>query len=666
MITIHLLTKGRMSSEKNDIFVFDKTYPWTNKKLIEKIVETLNVTPKQKAFLVAGKNYQYLSFHCLGIKGKEVYLFNHKHVLNSRIKYSKKNKKDYLFLRGNIYQYSRLKEAKKYGIKSGIYLDEKRFYLIDEIIATKSGNLKIPVDEHIRKYGEEQAKKYQEDLIRLNLNIFTATPSKEHSKEYAERLIEIEKRKKQRLEEQQQQLEKGRVIDFFGRYLDEWERCPYRLIRSIKEGVNPYDKYTDSVFVKEVLVKRGIDFEVEKLSEIKWKKTKESLEKLIEKRYSIKKPYLKVDGSKITFDVPLYFKKIVFKGTPEMIREHKGNMVPLDVKSHKGVTTMDEERISYYSFLIKALYGIEPTYGLIWAKNGAMEVKIRDFHLRTMFDKIEKIWFYANSTEMPPQQRTNQCSICSLDKSCVKDLRERGDLTLIYGVGPATVKKMRNANIHNIDELLSQNNFLNHKLQAEAMVKEKIIKIGEMEDLPYDVVYVDTETNLGGGLVWLIGYLHKGEFQQLYADKESEEKNIIKEFLDFLKSLNNPIFVEYSATNFDYRNILDAAEKHKLDSVFFSRVQQIDLFWPLKNAYLFPTLSRQLKEIAHHLGYPSKTELDGPTVAIGYQEHLMTGEPIPKEYFVYNEDDVRMLPFIVKEVRIATESKKNHEMKRGT
>jgi len=230
-------------------------------------------------------------------------------------------------------------------------------------------------------------------------------------------------------------------------------------------------------------------------------------------------------------------------------------------------------------------------------------------------------------------------------------MRERGDLTLIYGVGPVTAEKMRKENIHNIDQLLSQNKFLDYKLQAEAIVRGKIIKIGEMEELSDNVVYVDIETTLGGGLVWLIGYLYNGEFQQLYADKESEEKIIIKKFLNFLKSLNNLLFVEYSETYFDYRTLLGAVHIHKLDTNYFSNLKHIDLYWTLKKAYLFPTLTRRLKEIAHYLGYQSKTELDGPTVALGYQKHLESREPIPKEYFIYNEDDVRMLPYILKEVK---------------
>jgi len=607
---------------END-FVFDVTYPWKNKKNKEKIIKKLNVTSKQKAFLLNGKNNRYLGEHFLGIKEKEIYLFNKKDK-----RYLKEYMGEYLYLETNIYQYNRLKEAKKFGIRSGILLHGRKFYPIESIEVTKSGNMKIPVDDFILKFEED----------------FKSALEEPQEKFIVERVED-----KKLLEKKKQLFEKGKIINFLGWYFDEWERCPYRLIRAIKEGANPYDEYMNSVFIKEVIVKRGVDFEKEKLSEIKWEMTTESLESLVEKRHSVKKPYLEVDGSKIKFDVPLFFKKIMFKGTPEMICEYKGNMVPLDVKSHKELTLLDEERICYYAFLMKSLFDIEPTHGLIWSKNGVLEVKINEFRLQQMFEKIEQIWHYANSDQMPLQQRTGQCSICTLDKSCVKDLRERGDLTLIYGVGLATAEKMRKENINNINDLLSQNKFLNFKLQAEAMVKEKIIKIDEMKEISDNVVYVDIETTLGGSFVWLIGYLYKGEFHQLYADKEIEEKSIIKKFLVFLKSLDNPIFVEYSETYFDYRNILEAVNRHELDVRYFSNLKNIDLYWTLRKAYLFPTLTRKLKDIAHYLGYPSKTELDGPTVALGYQKHLDTGEPIPKEYFVYNEDDVRMLPFILKE-----------------
>jgi hypothetical protein len=135
----------KIKQMKEDQFVFDRVYTWRNNKIKQKIIDQLHITSKQKAFLLDGKYNRYLGQHFLGIKDDEIYLFNVK-----RSGYDELVNAPYQVLDTNIYQYRRLKNAKKFGIKSGILLHKYKFYPIDGIKVTKSGNMKIPADNFIR------------------------------------------------------------------------------------------------------------------------------------------------------------------------------------------------------------------------------------------------------------------------------------------------------------------------------------------------------------------------------------------------------------------------------------------------------------------------------------------------------------------------------------
>jgi predicted RecB family nuclease len=67
----------------------------------------------------------------------------------------------------------------------------------------------------------------------------------------------------------------------------------------------------------------------------------------------------------------------------------------------------------------------------------------------------------------------------------------------------------------------------------------------------------------------------------------------------------------------------------------------------MRRSFIFPTRGYGLKRLGGFLGYPfSNPHLDGLTVSTQYQDHIERGDPLDPRDFVYNEDDVKVLPYI--------------------
>ena len=130
-------------------------------------------------------------------------------------------------------------------------------------------------------------------------------------------------------------------VVILGQDIDEYIKCPYRLVKTKRECKKPSD-YLESDFVQEVLIKEGLKFEEKILSQVEWEKTNEPLEKLLQKRCIIKHPLIRVFGSKVKKDFPEWFYNVLLVGCPDLIIPdlYNSNPVPIDIKHHRYLTTI--------------------------------------------------------------------------------------------------------------------------------------------------------------------------------------------------------------------------------------------------------------------------------------------------------------------------------------
>jgi len=190
------------------------------------------------------------------------------------------------------------------------------------------------------------------------------------------------------------------------------------------------------------------------------------------------------------------------------------------------------------------------------------------------------------------------------------------------------------------------------QLKAKAMLNNESYQVAPFVLHCDKSIFFDIETDIGGNRVWLIGYEIDGQFFQLYADSWEEERSILEMFLKVLGNNPEHVLVSFSGTNFDLRVLLKALQRYGLDKNLLLSRHHVDLSSLLRRCFIFPNQRFALKELGAFLGYEFKhSELDGLQVALSYHRHVEEGKPLDNIMLEYNEDDVKVIPYMIDEIR---------------
>jgi predicted RecB family nuclease len=169
-----------------------------------------------------------------------------------------------------------------------------------------------------------------------------------------------------------------------------------------------------------------------------------------------------------------------------------------------------------------------------------------------------------------------------------------------------------------------------------------------------DPIWFDIETDLRWKRIWLIGAVDSKEnkFYNFYANDWYDESNMLKKFDEFLRYRPNRPLMYFSCNGFDVRISQNACARLGLvNHSIFTQPEQ-DICYELRKSYYLPTKNMKLKTMARFLGYDMSLEgrpdyMDGKECAEHYERHALFNDPIDPNVFVYNENDVWMLPFVV-------------------
>jgi predicted RecB family nuclease len=243
-----------------------------------------------------------------------------------------------------------------------------------------------------------------------------------------------------------------------------------------------------------------------------------------------------------------------------------------------------------------------------------------------------------------------------------RDGLSKQSLQYLWGIGQAYALKLRSCGVSDIEALAHHTNLAEltqrsdisikrlrkFQVRATSMLEQKIVQIAPFEPPQHNVIYIDIETDLNCDKVWLIGLLIHSECIQLYADNWREEKTILLQFLRILQQYPRYDLVSYSGTNFDYRIPLHAMKRHQLDTVPLENRRHIDLCLAIRKSFVVPFQTFALKAFGAFLHYPFQhPEMDGLLVAFTYRRHIESGIPLDPMVIQYNEDDVKVLPYLI-------------------
>ncbi|MEE8570719.1 MAG: TM0106 family RecB-like putative nuclease [Candidatus Bathyarchaeia archaeon] len=263
-------------------------------------------------------------------------------------------------------------------------------------------------------------------------------------------------------------------------------------------------------------------------------------------------------------------------------------------------------------------------------------------------------------------------ALITCDPNCIsvnwhntRELIRKNSLLRINGIGAVREKALTTMGVHTISDLANLRNIQSYsketsfseyflrklQLKANSILNNVTYQISPFNVEVQDNIFFDIETDISCEHVWLIGTLRNNEFKQFYADDLSEEKKILKKFLKYLQKYPESSLISYSGTNFDKNVVSRALKRKKLDYTLFRTIPHLDLCRLLKRSFIFPNQNFALKDIGRFFNYPFREEdLDGFFIALSYERHLRDDVKLEEYVFEYNEDDVRVLPYIIKNI----------------
>jgi Icc-related predicted phosphoesterase len=220
---------------------------------------------------------------------------------------------------------------------------------------------------------------------------------------------------------------------------------------------------------------------------------------------------------------------------------------------------------------------------------------------------------------------------------------------ILKKAGITSVEDISQTSIKRLSSIFSKSYTIKLRKQSQSILENKIIPLEPMKSIEKKSIILDIETDLKSDLVWMIGIYdtEKNKVTQFVAHKPSDEKRILKQFAEHIKSFKGKIYT-FSASKFDERVIKKRMKHHKIK--YSSLPIFVDLALDVIRCYAFPFKSYGLKQISNFFEYDSKyPDVDGMWVAIQYLSTYQEtkNKKLMKQFLEYNEDDLRSLKWIM-------------------
>jgi len=317
-------------------------------------------------------------------------------------------------------------------------------------------------------------------------------------------------------------------------------------------------------------------------------------------------------------------------GKPDAVDTHKGQLLPVEIKSHKDVQLSDELELAFYWMLLQPYRtkNTSPRGFLLLRRNGVVEqveVPLRSAHFERVQQSIEQVR-YARINGVRP--RMCGCPICSgpmLDEIRRSTLANK-DVSLIWGIGWQYARCLEEMGISTYEHLLetdtdsiveglrrynyhlSANQVNGWKHHAKSFSIGRPVLFGEPFSHHDSFLALDLEYD-PESTIWLIGIClmrsGKRTYYFLWADSPKQEKVILNELYETIQQNPSLPIVTWSGTSADIPQIRKATERHKLSGLLeILESNHLDLFQATLRSLRFPMASLSIDEVARFFGLP--------------------------------------------------------------
>jgi len=384
-----------------------------------------------------------------------------------------------------------------------------------------------------------------------------------------------------------------------------------------------------------------------------------------------------VSGTDVLHGAPIYYLPEGVYGIADILEKSDtessifGNY-HYTIKEVKLAKNIQEKHLlqgAFYNYLIGKIQGVTPkTFAMI---NGDGEESLHEYSAfdSLLFDSIDGARKILQGGSISPTYGSCDYPWASY---CNKKAVETNDISLVAGVKGKmknklidnkfnTMKKIASANMEDLTEIKGIGNNKAEKFITTAkalQAKTHIITDKGMIDFPerkveifLDLEGIDPTTAADGipQIDYLIGILVRVDSKENYISftakeaKEDAEKEMLLEFLEFIKKQNDYVIYHYAP--YEKTHLTTMMEKYEIDEATKKTVLDylIDVHKVAKDSVAFPTYGNGLKQIAPYLGFSWRHKDVSATESISmYLDYVDNSEENKVKFqkiIDYNEDD---------------------------
>lgn len=475
-------------------------------------------------------------------------------------------------------------------------------------------------------------------------------------------------------------------------------QCPHRVFKdafadpALRDPVSPF---------VQMLWERGTVYEKETISDLGVPFTDLSAfrgeNKVRETRAAIERRDALIYGGRLAADELL--------GEPDLLRKEGPGYVAIDIKSGSAEEGGDGEedakpkesygvQLALYADILQRLKVSAGRYGAIWDVHGD-EVRYElDLPLGPKSRSIEQVYRDAKAAverTLAREQhtlpaRTSVCKQCVWQRSCLREMKGAGDLSLLPQLGRAkrdallpafaTVQGLASADLSRYVGAkkspfpgVSANALAKFQVRARLAVDpDPVPFFRETVELPTNPleVFFDIEDDPMRGVVYLHGFIvrrngdsRNEKFVAVYAERPSEqaERNAFAAAWAFLLEYADHVVYCYSShertmyrkLQRKYPEVCSAQDVEAL----FSRGRSFDLFYGAVFKSEWPTLDWSIKSLAKFLKFQWRdADPSGAASIEWFDQWVRTQDPAIKQRILdYNEDDCRAMRVLLDRMR---------------
>ena len=283
--------------------------------------------------------------------------------------------------------------------------------------------------------------------------------------------------------------------------------------------------------------------------------------------------------------------------------------------------------------------------------------------------KIDELRATLATDVAPTLSLIKHCTECQFELHCKNKAIEKDDLSLLGGIKPKELAKLRNRGISTVNQLSygfhprrkrrrspEINLKYHHSLKALSIREKRIYISGSRAlDTSGNALYFDVEGVPDRKFYYLIGVRFPGgggsAQRSLWADNDAGEERIWKEFLQIVTEVEHPRLFHYGSYETMFLRHMrkrygdNTTNGHSIDNLIKGAQNVLS---HLYGHIYFPTYSNGLKEIASAVGFRWSTESPSGQRSVLLRHHweLTGSESAKQELVAYNADDCKALELV--------------------